>query len=253
MTQKKEELLLKNRLVELAKNAYYKGLIHYTGFLNLNDQNILFQSIREMEAVKISSWGGYELAERKMFAFEPKECYEEKQYPLCAIKVEVINRKFSDELTHRDYLGAILNLGIDRSKIGDILVEFPKAYVFCEEKIAGFLVDSLMKVKHTQVRVTLEEPGQVDITPKFQEIEGSVSSLRLDALLPVALKGSRSRLSGLIAGEKVYVNGRLVTSSSYIVKEEDVVSVRGFGKFIFKEIVTETKKGRFYILIYKYV
>lgn len=89
--------------------------------------------------------------------------------------------------------------------------------------------------------------------PRLEEIRGSVASCRLDSVLAVAFQGSRSKLAGLIEGKKVFVNSRLAESASYMLKQEDVVSVRGYGKFIYKEVVGTTKKGREYVSIMKYI
>ncbi len=91
-----------------------------------------------------------------------------------------------------------------------------------------------------------------EIAPKFEEIRGSVATPRLDSVLALAFHGSRSSLSGLIEGKKVFVNSRLMESNSYLLKDGDIVSVRGYGKFIYNETVGTTKKGRAYISLNKY-
>lgn len=264
MMQEKEENLLKNRFMELACVAERRGIPFYTDFLNLNEQSILYSMEKQLKFVTIHGFGGYELAERKIYGFLGRDSYyaysfeaEEEQevlpFPLSVIKITVKNEKFSDKLTHRDYLGAILNLGIDRSKIGDILVDFPNAFVFCKEEIGEYIADNLAKIKHTQVDCCITERQNFHYEPKYEEIRKSISSIRLDAIIAAAFGGSRSSLSSLITGEKVYVNGKLVCSNSYVLKEGDIVSVRGYGKFRFQEIQSQTKKGRTYVLLQKYI
>lgn len=253
MIQQKEENLLKNRIQELAKIADRRGIPTYTDFLNLNEQSILHAMARQLGPVTVSSYGGYELAERKLFCFIGQDSYCEPEFPVVIVKIAVKNEKYSDRLTHRDYLGSILNLGIDRSKVGDILVDFPNAYVFCKEEIGEYIKNSLEKIKHTQVSTTLVEQTDFHIEPKFEEIRKSVSSIRLDTMIAAAFQGSRSSLCGLITGEKVYVNGRLASSNSYALKEGDIVSVRGYGKFRFQEVQSRTKKGRTCVLLQKYI
>lgn len=265
MIQEKEEKLLKKRLEELANIAEKRGVSLFTDFLNLNEQSILHAMEKSLNFVKITSFGGYELAERRLFCFSGKDAYydefdwneEDKDlgssFPLRVIQISVKNEKFSDKLTHRDYLGAILNLGIDRSKVGDILVDFPKAYAFCKEEIAEFIADNLEKIKHTQVECNIVELQDFHIQLKYEEIRKSIASIRLDAIIAAAFGGSRSSLSNLITGEKVYVNGKLVCSNSYELHPGDIVSVRGYGKFRFEEIQSQTKKGRTYVLLKKYI
>ena len=262
MIQEKEENLLKNRLTELARTAENRGIPIYTDFLNLNEQTILYAMEKQLKYVSIHSFGGYALAERRIFCLEGNDyCYnyqeddsgKDLEYPLQVIQIKAKNEKFSDKLTHRDYLGAILNLGIDRGKVGDIIAEFTSAYVFCKDEISQYIVSNLSKVKHTQVECSVIPKQAFHIEPKFEEIRKSVSSLRLDAVIAAGLNGSRSSLSNLIKGEKVYVNGKRILSNSYSLKEGDVISVRGFGKFRLKEIQSQTRKGRTYVLLQKYI
>ena len=86
---------------------------------------------------------------------------------------------------------------------------------------------------------------EIVIIPKFKRVGGSVASLRLDCILALAWQSSRSKMTPYIEGEKVFVNGRLVTSNSFGLKEGDIVSVRGLGKFIYRGVETETKRDGF--------
>lgn len=253
MTQEKDEMILKNRLLELGNAAVRRGIPFYTEFLNLNEQNILHTMEKQLGMVKTIEYGGFEAAERKLFCFLAPDSYCEPDFPVEIIKIEVKNVKYSDELTHRDYLGAILNLGIDRAKTGDIIVDFPTAYVFCKSEIAEYVITNLEKIKHTQVKCTIVEKQDFHVQPRYEEIRKPVSSIRLDTIIAAAFQGSRSSLSGLIQGEKVFVNGKMISSNSYVPKEGDIVSVRGQGKFRFQELQNQTKKGRTYVLLQKYI
>lgn len=253
MIQDKEENLLRNRIQELAIAADRRGIPYYTDFLNLNEQSILHSMERQLGTVTIHEEGGYELAERKVFCFLANDAYCEADFPIVAVKIQVKNTKYCDQLTHRDYLGAAINLGIDRSKLGDIIVDFPTAYLFCKNDIAEYIVTNLVKIKHTQVSCTIVQQREFIGNPKYEEIRKTVSSTRLDAMIAVAFQRSRSSLSGLITGEKVFVNGKMISSNSYAVKEGDIISVRGYGKFRFQEIQSQTKKGRTYVLLQKYI
>ncbi len=258
----KEEQHLEKRLSELSHLAYSRDIVTYSDFLNLNELNILHTMPKDKLYTEYTTFGGYALAERQMAAFHPdalslrgETWYEEDpvNYPFSILKILPQHEKYAEELTHRDYLGAILNLGIDRSKLGDILTEGKQAIIFVHSALMAFLKEELTRVKHTQV--FLEEIGFDDFqyTPRYQEIKGTVASVRLDSLLSLAFSSSRSKLSGLIEGAKVYVNGRLITTNSYQVKEDDVISVRGYGKFQYKGRLSKTKKGRIYVSVYKYI
>lgn len=247
----KEELFEK-RMLELSKKAYYKSILTFSDFLDLNEQNKLHSLARKEEGVQIRTFGGYESAERQMAAFVPDAFCYEQDYPIACLKIVPLNKKFSDTLSHRDYLGAILNLGIERSKIGDILIDEEGAYVFCHETMCGFLTEEICRIRHTSVlakRVT--EEAQLP-KPKREEVSGTVASPRLDSIIALAFGTSRSSMISFIEGQKVFVNGKSVVSNGYVMKEGDIVSVRGKGKFQFGSVTNKTKKNRYHVVLYKY-
>lgn len=253
MTMTKEEQLVEKRLLDLAQMAYHRGIIMYSDFLNLNELNI-FQGIRsKLSYLTTESFGGYELAERQMVAFLPDALVFCPDYPIACLKLLPLQAKFAEKLTHRDYLGAILNLGLERSRLGDILVEEKEAYLFCQEKIADFICENLTRIRHTTVMAVRMEQEAFDYRPRYQEITGTVASVRLDSLLSLAFGASRSSLTGLIEGGKVFVNGKLIMSNGYQPKEGDLISVRGMGRFCFKSMGGQSKKGRNYVTVWKYI
>ncbi len=254
MKQEKEQDLLCKRLRELSENAYYRGFCTYSDFLNLNEQNLFFGNYKEIVRSEYKLWGGYNDAERRVICFYEDDSSTNMYWPIVCLKIMPAHAKFSDKLTHRDYLGAVLNLGIDRCKIGDILVMEHAGYVFCRQEISDFILDNLTRIKHTTIFVSIVKEEEIhNFKPSLEEITGTVSSVRLDSVLSVAFHTSRSSLTGLIAGGKVFVNGRMIQSNSYTLKEDDVVSVRGMGKFIFKKISGQTKKSRYKVILLKYV
>lgn len=263
MNQDKEVQNLEKRFAELSRTAYQRDIVTYSDFLNLNEQNILHTLPKDRLFTRCAFFGGYEMAERQMAAFIPDALYlrygkkeltdEDISYPFSALEITPLNLRFAESLTHRDYLGAILNLGIDRSRTGDILVEEKGALLFAHADIADFICSELTRVRHTSVRVTPVPLAEVNYTPKVEEVRGTVASVRLDSLLSLAFSQSRSRLTGLIEGAKVYVNGRLITSNGYQPEEGDIVSVRGMGKFRYEYAGGRTRKNRISIVISKYI
>ena len=248
----REELIFQKRLIDLSRTAYQRGIVMFSDFLNLNELNILHTLSKEELYSGYETFGGYAAAERQMVAFLPDALCYEFFYPFSILRIRPLNPKFSEELSHRDYLGAILNLGIERCKIGDILVEDREAVVFVSENMADFLAENLTRIRHTSVMAQIEAQQEFQYEPSFEEIRGTVASVRLDSLLALAFSSSRSRLSGLIEGKKVCVNGRLIVSNGYRLKEGDIISVRGMGKFRYEGVLSETRKGRSYVEVRKY-
>lgn len=249
----REEELFQKRLKDLANMADRRNIILFTDFLNLNELNIYHNTARELSFVNCKTYGGYENAERQIIAFIPDALSYEYQYPISCIKITPLQAKFADRLTHRDYLGAILNLGIERSVTGDIVTFDGGAWLFCLEKMSDFICSELTRVKHTQVHTACVSPEEITVTPEFELVRGSVASVRLDSILALAFGSSRSSLVGLIEGGKVFVNGRLVTSNGYKLKEQDLISARGLGRCRFLGISSSTRKGRLIAELEKYI
>lgn len=251
----KEEQILIKRFHDLAYMADSRGMTLFTDFLSLYEQSILYDIVNDLPKVKLFANGGYSGAERKILCFCGDEYIQDENeiaFPISCLHISPKNPKFSDTLNHRDIMGAVLNLGIGRSKIGDIIVDNNESYLFCSTSISEYITDQLTKVKHTVVTASLIDINDIEYKPKLKEITGTVSSIRLDSILALAFKGSRSSLSGLISGGKVFVNSKNILSNSYILKENDIVSVRGYGKFVFEGVINQTKKGRYSVKISLY-
>lgn len=249
----KEEQLVEKRVQELSGQAYRKNIVVFSDFLNLHEQHILHQTLQGRREVHCQGFGGYDSAERQIFAFIPDALCYAWEYPLECIRVEPLQEKFAEPLTHRDFLGAILNLGIDRAKIGDILVRGLTGYFFCHSVMSEFLLSNLVRVRHTTVRTMRHPLGDVEVSHSFQELEKTVASLRVDCVAAAALNVSRSALEGLIRGQKVFINAKLVVSGHTLVKEQDIISVRGYGRFLFEAVCNSTKKGRIHVKLQKYL
>ena len=245
----KEKSFLINRFKELANISFNKDIYTFTDFLNLNEISILKSIENELPPVKMTLSGGNLYAERKIACFNPVDINYEQDFPISVIKISPLSRKFTDKLTHRDYLGALLNLGLDRTKIGDIFVLDLDAYIYVIDDLASYIAENLTRVKHTNVKCVLCEKLTIDIKPNLKEITGNVASVRLDSLISTAFGSSRNSIIPLISGAKVFVNGKLITSNGYELKPADIVSVRGKGRFIFNKILGTSKKGRYIVSI----
>ena len=135
-----------------------------------------------------------------------------------------------------------MNLGVERYKLGDILIDGNQAYLICMADMADYICAELKKVRHTSVYCEVEAGLPEELTePKTERKEGSVASVRLDAVL------------SLIEGGQVFINGKLVTSPSASLKEDDLVTVRHMGKFRYVGVQNQTKKGRLYVAVERFV
>ncbi len=249
----KEETLLRKRLTELSQQAYHKDIVTFSDFLNLNELNILHTTPKDLFPARYETFGGYEMAERQMVAFLPDALYYEYHYPMQILKIRPANPRFAEELSHRDYLGSLMNLGVERCKMGDILLLENCAEVFVCQNIAEYLCQELTRIRHTVVQTELVTPEEISYEPRFEEIKGTVSSIRLDSVLALAYPLSRSKMTSYIEAGRVFVNGKLITSNGYHLKEGDILSVRGLGRIRYEGMLSETKKKRCLISLRKYI
>ena len=236
----KEEQLFRKRIQELAENAYSRDIPLHTDFLTLAEQTV-FQNMSATLP-----------PERKVLCFLAS--YEEELYapPFVCLKIVPANRRFAEELTHRDYLGAIMNLGIERAMIGDIVLQDGNAWAFVMEKMSRYLAENLTMIRHTSVVTEITADFSELPEPEMEEISGTVSSVRLDSVIALCGRLSRTRASSYIEGEKVSVNGAVCTNVSLNLRGGEILSIRGIGKFRFGEPGNLTKKGRTSVVVYRY-
>jgi len=266
MTTEKTKDYLAGRIKDLANRAYLKGIVACTDFLSLSEL-ALFYNILSSEGISSNVkkycgaeyviYGGWKDSERAIICFLPDYMDEETFFTsenaentvVKCIKIEPLNSKFADELNHRDYLGSIMNLGIERDQIGDIITAENKAYVFATPNIADMMEKELVRIRHTSVKCHIVPCSECDIEPKFEEISGSVASERIDAIIAFVYHLSRSEAQKLIESESVFIDGRTAYSGGYDLKEGARVSVRGKGKFIYIGTTNTTRKGRLFVKI----
>ena len=246
----KDETQLKKRFLELSEKAYQRNIFLFTGFLSLAEQETFWQCSGQMPRDSISLFGGMEDAERVMVRFgNPQELGYEQEFPILCLHSYPPQKKFAEELTHRDFLGALMNLGIERSLLGDILVQDREAWIFCNESIAPFLLENLTRVRHTNMNCEILQELPEICKRQLETQEFTVASERIDAVVSRLYNIARSIGTGLFNTDKVWVNGRLMEKPTYVLKPDDVVSVRGFGKFVYYGCTRETKKGRLSVAV----
>lgn len=247
--------MLKKRFLELGNKAYTQGIFLFTDFLGMGELSAFIEVRNENRELGIFGddcvriFGGAEDCERCMIRFgSTEELGYEVEFPIVCLKIAPLMEKFAEELNHRDFLGALMNLGIERDLLGDIRIDGKMAYLFCQEKIASFIQESLQKVRHTNVKVSVTDALPENLQHKEEEKEFPVASERLDGIIAGLYHISRSQSLELFRGQKVYRNGRLEENNSVSPREGDVVAVRGYGKFRYMGILRETKKGKIRVL-----
>ena len=243
-----ESKLLLKRLMDLANKSYNSNMFTFSDFLSEGEMADFMSSRREYEFAGITIFGGNEETERNIIRFGNKdELGYEEDFPIACVKIVPVLKKFSDDLGHRDYLGALMNLGIERDKVGDILINDKEAYVYCDEGISDYIMDNLSKIKHTVVKlakVGLEE-GISNKEPVQKQV--MVASLRYDIVIAKVYNLSRSQVIELFRAHKVFCNGYLMENNSGQIKEGDRVSVRGYGRFKYMGVNRTTGKGKLMI------
>ncbi len=238
--------LIKKRFLELARKAENGGYFTFTDFLGLAEQSAFAEISARLGRTAYTACGGAEGAERVMIRFGDAEALGyEIPFPIRCIRAEPLSQKFADRLTHRDFLGAILNLGIEREKLGDIVIADNIGYIFTCEDIADYIADGLTRVKRTDVRSSVTDGlphGSEMYRTEQKRIQ--ISSERLDAVIARVYNLSREEAQSLFKKRLVYADGRLIESCSHTPRPGEKISVRGSGRFIYRGYDSLSKKGK---------
>lgn len=248
------EQVLKGRILDLAKKSYQQNVYTYTHFLSVDEQTAINEFKDDFSYIDYSFYGGHELSERQILRFgSAKDLGYEGVFPISTICITPLIEKFGETLSHRDYLGALMNLGIERDRIGDILIKEKTAYLFCLNSIADYILEHLTKIRHTSVKCEVVNNDIPELRPTFKEESFPVASLRLDGIIAYLTKCSRKETLSFFTDKKVTLNGITTGRNSINLKEGDVFSVRGYGKFIFVGTGGNTRKGKIYVQVKRYL
>lgn len=248
-----EDKLLEAKLGDMADRCERYGCPVYSSFLD------------EHECVVSEKWcgglssdfgwilnGGFADARRKMLAVYPIYCSlpDEDDFPM---KCLTFTYRKEDKLTHRDFLGSFMGQRLKREVIGDIIVSEGETQTFVTEVAAKAILDSVTKIGRVGVKITDDVDFRLDAEQKYKEISGTVASLRLDCIVSLAANLSREKAAALIRSDRVEINHFTAASVSQELKEGDILSVRGSGRYILYGIDGLTKKGRIHINLRKYI
>ena len=249
-----ESELIKKRFTELIRKSESAPYFIFTDFLGLMEQSLFSEIKTKLGGIKYTAFGGAKGCERVMIRFgDEEELGYSADFPIVCIKAEPIAPKFADKLTHRDFLGALMNLGIERDCLGDIVIHGKSAYLFATEEIAPFIISSLERVRNTDVVAELSTLDEGIALFKTEARQIQISSERLDAVIAKAFHLSRDDAQGYFRRGLVFVNGRLIESTSYTPREGEKISVRSLGRLIYRGVVGTSRKGKLNVTIEMYV
>ncbi len=253
-----DDKLIIAKLMDKIKICKTRNKIVNTEFLSMYQKEIIQKELNKLKIKNYLFFGGYEGAEAEILVIYPEKydleiVRKNLENILKVIKIELPKEVFG-KYTHRDYLGMSMKAGLNRNRIGDINVSEKGAYIFVLEENAGYIVDSLKDftrlakakievINYTEARLKEQE---------FEEIRVSVQSMRIDSIVSELIKTSRNKTNELLLGEKVFVNTKCETKPSKLLKENDILAIRGSGKFIVCECIGNNKKGKMIVEMKKY-
>ena len=240
------------RLLDLAETVIKTRKFRISPFLDPYGQEIAETIRASYDDLQLDFDGGYQGAERARAMLRHRDFAGRTEDFGIACVEATWNGQFA-RLTHRDVLGAVMGLGIEREMIGDILPASDAAKILCDAKIAPFLIENLTMIGAVGVKTAPAE--LTEIAPREErtkEIRATVASLRLDSIVAAGFGISRSRAADDIAADKVKHNWQSAASASKTVKEGDVLSMRGRGRVEVTEVRGQTKKGRTVVVLHRF-
>ena len=257
--REKDDKILLAQILDKIEMVEKKNKIEHTDFLDLAQIELVQKFINKIKIENYMVYGGFEQAERKMFVIYPEKFNSIVVEKNLENIVQIIRIELPDDLrgkyTHRDYLGAVIKLGVERKKVGDIIVDNNGADLIIDKDIAKFLQENLASLtRFSKSTITVQnicDLRQVEI--KKEELEIIVSSLRLDNVIAELARCSRNKALEIINTERVFVNFQCETKKTKQVKPGDMITIRGKGRFFIKEILGQTRSGRTIIQIEKFI
>lgn len=242
--------LLLSRVEDVAEAAG-RHAVRFLSFLDGREQAVVTQhfSARRLDA-QIFFWGGFADAERRMLGVFPEGVEPDgAMFPITAVQITWKGI----ELTHRDFLGALLSLGLKREKVGDLVIQQKRCVAFLEDAVASFVLSNLSRVGRTSVSCAVYTGEDVRREAHFEEINDTVASERLDCVVAALINLSRAQAEKCIAGGLVALDFLPVTDRACKVPSGATVSVRGHGRFLVDAVGPPTRKGRLRLTARKYL
>lgn len=249
----KDEHPFVERVLEMINRVENRMISVRTDFLDPGQVFIVQSLVKRSQGVFFSFFGGYDGAERVRVILYPE--YQEPEPDDYGVKVMEISGGGGSYLTldHRDYLGSLLGLGIRREKCGDIVVQEGYAQLLLGEEIFDYVRLHLTKVHKVAVEAKEIPLQQIQtVAKKGKTISFTVQSPRLDAILGDVFRLSRAKVLQPIRNGRVKVNWRTGTDPSLLLKQGDIISFKGLGRFEVVSLGKETRKGRIPVEVFLY-
>ena len=246
-----QERLLLGRVWDKYDQCRRRNLPVCTEFLSPQEQAAAERLLHMLGAAEgWAFWGGYEGAERRQLHFLPDWQEGPEETAIRALRCTY----YESGLTHRDFLGSLMALGLTREKIGDILVAERSADVLVSASVADHLLREWSSAGRTALHVAEIDPAELTVpVQQTKLLRDTVSSLRLDSVLSVGFSTSRGKAAEVIAAGRVQLNWADCQKPDRLLREGDVISVRGAGKCRLTEVGGLTKKGRVFITVERYL
>lgn len=251
-----EDRLLLSQILDRAEQVQRRNVPASTNFLSPQQQMIALDALRLAEIPETSYllYGGYDGAERKCILFLPD--WMEPVDAVACSPIRCLRATFRADkpLTHRDFLGSLMGMGVVREKIGDILVDESSTDVLVLESIQNFLLQSWLETGRTHQKITAVGLNCIHIPAiHCKEVRDTLSSMRLDAVVASGFQMARGRAAELISAGKVQLNWRNCTKGDKTVSAGDTISARGFGKIELSEVSGMTRKGRISVILKRFI
>ncbi len=243
-----ESDILTARIFDTADICDRNNIPKYLGFLSI-EESVLAEHLLSKRNISFSLYGGFSDATRKMLGCFP-EWMSEYTFPITPLTF--IFRE-EDTLSHRDFLGSLMGLGIKRETVGDILVEKGRAVVFVIDEIADYILNEIKKIGRTGVKISKGYNGNLPKGDSLQDFSVTISSQRIDCVVSALGSFSRNTACEKIAFGLVSINSVVCEKTTKTVSQGDVVTIRGKGKFIIDSISDKTRKDRIVLRYKKYV
>lgn len=253
--QNDEERRLMRRVEELCRVAQEREIPRYTGFLSDREQVLAQAACHRAGFAAQRFWGGYAQAERKVLCLEPPQAWQEE--PVAYLRLTAMALSGEKHPGHRDYLGSILGLGLDRACVGDLLKDPQEPAVFYAVVLAdkqAFIAAELTSAGRCPLRVEECEalPESIVNGPERTVREATVPSLRVDAVLAAMMHTSRARAAEYIAAGRVEINHLPLRTAHELVYAQDVFTVRGVGRYRLVDIGGKSRKDRVFVSFFQY-